>query len=301
VHTREEHIEALRAFVRDQGLQIFGEQAIEHGQQLTITDQSARVPVNFFTTGTISVQGKNSALKTKLQEWANLRRGSVSSGHPPENRRQADVTQSWIGVDESGKGDVFGPLVIAGVFVEDAHIDQLLRLGVRDSKTLSDAAILRLSTEIQRICPHHAILAVEPIEYNLLYERLQNLNRLLAQKHAEVISRLAAITPATRAVSDQFADERLIPEALAALDCRIALEQRPHAEDDIAVAAASMLARAEFVSWLERSSQTLGYALPPGVAQVTIDAGRRIVAQQGRKALAKFAKLHFRTVREMLR
>jgi ribonuclease HIII len=207
---------------------------------------------------------------------------------------------SWIGVDESGKGDVFGPLVIAGVFVEDGQVEHLLRLGVRDSKTLSDAAILRLSTEIKRICPHHAILAVEPVEYNLLYERLQNLNKLLALKHAEVISRLATITPATRAISDQFADERLIPEALAALGCRIDLEQRPRAEDDIAVASASILARAEFVSWLDRSSETLGYTLPPGVAQVTIDAGRRIVAHQGRKALAKFAKLHFRTVREML-
>lgn len=256
--------------------------------------------------GRVTVKGEG-GLSFTAQYRQILESSTVSIGMAaeeelfPEPTPEAPETrEGWIGVDESGKGDVFGPLVIAGVFVEDGQVEHLLRLGVRDSKTLSDAAILRLSTEIKRICPHHAILAVEPVEYNLLYERLQNLNRLLALKHAEVISRLAASTSATHAISDQFADERLIPEALAALDCRIALEQRPRAEDDIGVASASILARAEFVLWLDRSSQTLGYTLPPGAAQVTIDAGRRIVSQQGRKALARFAKLHFRTVREML-
>jgi len=206
----------------------------------------------------------------------------------------------WIGVDESGKGDVFGPLVIAGVFVHPTQTEQLLRLGVQDSKTLSDAAILRLSIEIKRICPQHAILVVEPAEYNLLYERLQNLNRLLAQKHAEAISHLAATTTATRALSDQFGNERLIQDALVAQGCTIALEQRTHAEDDIAVAAASILARASFVTWLEQATRRLGFPLPPGVAQVTIETGRQIVSRHGRRGLAQYAKLHFRTVREML-
>jgi ribonuclease HIII len=263
--------------------------------------------------GRVTVKGEGGPSFT-AQYWATLHASTLSIGAAAEeelfpepaaekelfHELDPEEGRGWIGVDESGKGDVFGPLVIAGVFVEDSQVEHLLRLGVRDSKTLGDAAILRLSAEIKRICPHYAILAVEPVEYNVLYERLQNLNRLLAQKHGEVISRLAAITPATRALSDQFADERLIQDVLTAQGCQIALEQRPHAEDDIAVAAASILARAAFVSWLDRASRSLGYTLPPGAAPVTVETGRRIVANLGRRGLAQYAKLHFRTVREML-
>lgn len=206
----------------------------------------------------------------------------------------------WIGVDESGKGDVFGPLVIAAVFIQPPLADQLIRLGVRDSKTLSSTAITRLSAEIQRLCPDHMILVVEPAKYNALYQELQNLNRLLAQKHAEAISKLATTTQAARALSDQFGDERLIREALQAQGCAITIEQRPHAEDDVAVAAASILARATFVAWLDQAKQRLGFPLPPGVAPVTVEAGRQIIAHHGRLGLAQYAKLHFRTVREML-
>lgn len=253
--------------------------------------------------GRVTVKGQAGPAFT-AKYGAILQASTPSISSPAEEElfpeAASEAREGWIGVDESGKGDVFGPLVIAGVFVHPHQAAQLGRVGVRDSKTLSDTAIARLSMEIKQICPQHAILVVEPIEYNLLYERLQNLNRLLAQKHAEVISRLAVDTQAPRALSDQFADERLIQEALGDMGCRITLEQRTHAEDDIAVAAASILARAAFVSWLERAGQTLGYTLPPGVAPVTIETGRRIVAQQGLKALARYAKLHFRTVREML-
>jgi ribonuclease HIII len=226
--------------------------------------------------------------------------GSVS--HQDEDlfpEVEAAVVPGWIGVDESGKGDVFGPLVVAGVFLTPDQVEALIRLGVRDSKTLGEAAIVRLSEQIKALCPHTIVRLVEPTEYNRLYEQFNNLNRLLAQQHAEVITHLHKATAAPRAISDQFGDERLIRDELHARSCTIDLEQRPHAEDDLAVAAASILARAAFVSWLERTSQSLGFTIPPGVAPVTIEAGRRLVAKRGRKVLGQYVKLHFRTVRAM--
>jgi ribonuclease HIII len=114
---------------------------------------------------------------------------------------------------------VFGPLVVAGVYVTPGQAELLARSGVRDSKTLSDAVISRLSGQIKVDCPQHVVLVVEPSQYNALYNRLKNLNHLLAQKHAEVITHLHSATAAPRAISDQFGDKRLIQDALSAQHC----------------------------------------------------------------------------------
>ena len=206
----------------------------------------------------------------------------------------------WIGVDESGKGDYFGPLVIAAVCV-DTHVAQLLRgSGVRDSKTLSDRTIAGLAPDITGLC-RTSVVAIGPAKYNEIYGKLKNLNKLLGWGHARAIENvLEAGCPATMALSDQFGDERFIQDALMRKGRSIRLEQRHRAEEDVAVAAASIVARWEFVRRLERLSGEAGVILPKGASALVEAAAKRLVRDRGADALSAFAKVHFKTTAKIL-
>jgi ribonuclease HIII len=108
-------------------------------------------------------------------------------------------------------------------------------------------------------------------------------------------------TASRLALVDQFSHEPLVLAALQRMNCHITVEQRPHAEDDIAVAAASIIARATFVRQIEELSQSIGVELPKGASSpMIVTVGREIVAQTGRDVLGKVAKLHFKTTQEIL-
>ena len=206
-----------------------------------------------------------------------------------------------IGVDESGKGDVFGPLVVAGVLLTPDIEVTLARRGVRDSKTLADAQVLELAQLIRASCPVE-VLVWRPPDYNTAYEKHgRNLNRLLAWGHAQVITRLSQSMPVSRAISDQFGNEALLIEALAAEGCQITLEQRPRAESDLAVAAASVIARAEFVTAIQDYTRKAGFEIPLGASASQVkEIGKRIYRRWGRQGLERIAKMHFKTVQEII-
>jgi ribonuclease HIII len=204
-----------------------------------------------------------------------------------------------IGIDESGKGDYFGPLVIAAVFVDATTQDELTLMQVRDSKKISDGRILEMAPDIRMICPH-SIIAIGPQRYNELYAKIHNLNRLLAWGHAKALETLLDRVTCGRAIADQFGDERLILNALQEKGRTIALEQRHKAEADLAVAAASILARAEFLQRLKRLSDEIGTTLPKGASPAVELAGRMIVKKHGEERLGSVAKLHFKTTQAVL-
>lgn len=204
-----------------------------------------------------------------------------------------------IGIDESGKGDYFGPLVIAAVFVDATTQGELALMQVRDSKKISDGRILELAPDIKTICPH-SLIAIGPQKYNELYAKIKNLNRLLAWGHAKALENLLDRVSCERAISDQFGDERLILNALQEKGRRIILEQRTKAESDLAVAAASIVARAEFLIRLKRLSEEVGTTLPKGASPSVELAGKMIVKKHGRERLGSVAKLHFKTTKAVL-
>lgn len=205
-----------------------------------------------------------------------------------------------IGIDESGKGDYFGPLVIAAVFVDAAAQDELRLMEVRDSKKLPDCRILEMAPEIKTICPH-SVIAIGPQKYNALYSKIKNLNRLLAWGHAKALENLLERgVPGERAIADQFGDERLILNALQEKGRTIVLEQRIKAESDLAVAAASIVARAEFLLRLKRLSSEVGTTLPKGASPAVELAAKMIIKKHGRERLDSVAKLHFKTTRSIL-
>ena len=187
-----------------------------------------------------------------------------------------------IGIDESGKGDYFGPLVVAAVFVDATTQDELALMAVRDSKKISDGRILELAPDIKTICPH-SVIVIGPQKYNELYAKIKNLNRLLAWGHAKALETLLERVSCERAISDQFGDERLILNALQEKGRRIVLEQRTKAESDLAVAAASILARSEFLLRLKRLSEDVGTTLPKGASPCR-GAGRQDGCEKTRRA-----------------
>jgi ribonuclease HIII len=203
-----------------------------------------------------------------------------------------------IGTDESGKGDYFGSLVVAAVFVDHATEAALDDLCVRDSKRVSDGVASRLAAEIRRLCPYE-VVRISPPKYNELHAQMGNVNRLLAWAHARAIENLLNRQVCRLIISDQFGDEAYLRSALMAKGKQVELVQMPRAEADLAVAAASILARAVFLDSLKRLSDETGIRLPKGAAHV-IEAAKEVVAQGGRNLLGQVAKLHFKTTQQVL-
>ncbi len=213
-------------------------------------------------------------------------------------------TSPHFGVDESGKGDYFGPLVVAGVYSDGRTAHELLRLGCRDSKSIpDDRAIHRIAERIKAL-PGVAfeLVCIGPRRYNELYAEIGNLNRLLAWAHARVIAALHEKVPSCpRALSDQFANEWVLKRALGQRKLPVKLEQRTKAESDVAVAAASILARDRFVRWMAETEAASGCKIPLGCAGHVAKAGRAFVAKHGAERLGEVAKLHFKTTAQVLR
>jgi ribonuclease HIII len=201
--------------------------------------------------------------------------------------------QRVIGVDEAGKGDFFGPLVVASFLASNDEIDRLKLLGVRDSKLIATKKLLTIDEQLRAEFPH-SILVLAPPEYNQQHRQCKNLNKMLAEQHAAAIDGLNGEARADLAISDKFGKAELIEDALAARDCPIPLQQLVRGESIAQVAAASILARAEFVRQIDRLSEELGTTVPRGAGAIVDEAGRKLVSQHGIEILEKIAKVHFK-------
>jgi len=214
-----------------------------------------------------------------------------------------DMFSPHIGVDESGKGDFFGPLVISGVYVDGEVARKLRDLGVMDSKRIgSDARIGTLAGQMRAV--HglvHETIVMGPARYNELYATFGNLNKLLAWGHARIIENILERVPGCpRALSDQFANPKVLQAALQVRGKSILLEQRTKAESDPAVAAASIFAREGFVRWLDQNSAKLGLPLPKGVSPFVKASAVDFIRRHSPELLPTVAKMHFKTAQEVL-
>lgn len=201
-----------------------------------------------------------------------------------------------IGIDECGKGDYFGPLVISAVFMDKGLRKALEKTGLQDSKRISDKKILPLADEIRKICPHESIV-VMPEHYNRMYQRDLNLNVLLAKGHAAVLEKMLAKVDCADALSDQFAKEHVLKKQLGPLATSITLHQRPRAEANPSVAAASVIARADFLIAMKQLEHTWSFAFPKGAGKQVNEAAVAFAGTFGHEHMHEVAKLHFKTSR----
>ncbi len=209
------------------------------------------------------------------------------------------AAKGHIGTDESGKGDYFGPLVIAGVFLPEGQEPVFKELGVRDSKKSSDNRVREMA-EVLKSGYKHSIVSIGPERYNELYDRLRNLNRILAWGHSRVIENILEQVPSRLAITDQFGDKAYVLNALMKKGKNIELIQKPKAEEDLAVAAASILARAEFLKRLDFLSREFGVEILKGASALVEEAGLKLVKMHGTQVLDKVAKKHFKITARIL-
>jgi ribonuclease HIII len=211
------------------------------------------------------------------------------------------MTGTRIGSDEVGKGDYFGPLVVAAVRADRATCDLFGALGIAESKKVSDGRAKSLARQIVDAQVPHALVAIGPEKYNELYGKMKNLNRLLAWAHARAIENLLEQTDAELVVIDQFAAPALIESTLFQKGKAIPVHQMPRAERDPVVAAASIIARADFLRRLDQLSQKAGLTLPKGAGAPVDQVAARLLARGGPELLQTFAKYHFKNTQKAQR
>jgi ribonuclease HIII len=248
----------------------------------------------------VLIQGKDTKDFVEFQ-LEPLILGEAKLGYEEINDPQ--MFEPHFGIDESGKGDYLGPLVIAGVFTDRGICHALMKAGVMDSKKINTPAKIRKLAAVIRATPgvRHHVVTIAPLRYNSLYQDFGNLNKMLAWGHATVIEQLLLKVPdCPRALSDQFAKEFVLERALAAKKINIVIDQRTKGESDIAVAAASILARETFIDWMDKTSAAGGIELPLGASRAVIEAARKIVELKGEQALGSVAKLHFKSTEQVL-
>lgn len=262
--------------------------------------EKEKTNVVFYESGKLVIQGKGTqefvefVLEPEVLKQARLGYEAVLN---------PDLLLPRIGVDESGKGDFFGPMCVAGVYVNEAIINAWKNAGVRDSKNISSDKKIADLAKLIRETPG-CVTTVVPIgneAYNRLYAKMRSVNTVLAWGHARVIENLMGQKhrmnpPPVRAISDQFASSKSVVEkSLMSLGRSIELVQRHKAEEDLAVAAASILARDEFVKRLAGLGGDYGVELPKG-AGANVDArAKELFSKHGAEVLSRIAKMHFRT------
>lgn len=252
--------------------------------------------VNLYLNGKIVIAGND---ENKRKEIIAFLDTLQAEQHIKTDKEYApiDVAGVRIGTDEVGKGDYFGPLVIAGVLADETQILKMESLGIKDSKSLSDTTVQNFAGQIKKIVgqKQFSIVTISPIKYNLLISKMKNLNRLLGWGHARAIENiLIHHNKCQTAISDQFGDQSFIENALMKLGKKIQLIQTPKAEREITVAAASILARSESINRINEMSQSYGFEFPRGATDV-IPTAESFVAKFGYNALLNVAKIHFKT------
>ena len=203
------------------------------------------------------------------------------------------------GIDESGKGDFFGPLVVACAYTDHDTAQKLLEVGVKDSKMIgTDQAMFAVARQIHTILQgRFSLVTITPPTLNQLYSRFDNLNRILAWGHARALENLLEKMPdCPRAISDQFGQGNLVQRALMERGRRITLDEHPKAEADIAVAAASILAREKYVLEMQRLSTSAGLLLPKGAGPKVTETAKEFLKLHPRAELGNYAKTFFKTM-----
>lgn len=295
--------ENIKSILKDENISVSEYILIDYGLQFTVSTLNWSGVIRIYQNkkGVLKIdysQLKGGVNATKIQSL--IEGKGISSDSKKSSKKDIALGLPIIGTDESGKGDYFGPLVSAGVYVDEQSVKDLIEYGIKDSKKLSDSKNLELAQEVAKICKgRFAIIEISPEKYNDLYEQFKkekkNLNTLLAWGHAKAIEEILSKVDCKVAIADQFADESFILGKLQEKGKKLKLIQMNKAEQNIAVAAASILARARFLEKLSKLSNEYKIDLPKGSSQTVIEKAKKVVDMYGKEILRKVAKLHFKT------
>ena len=265
--------------------------------------QKEHTSVSAYHSGKVVIQGGGTqdlvlyVLEPEVLHEAKLGYESVMA-----EQENPQMFEPHAGIDESGKGDFFGPLVVACAYTDHDTAQKLLEVGVKDSKLIgTDQAMFAVARQIHAILrDRFSLITIGPAKLNQLYGTFDNLNRILAWGHARALENLLEKCPdCPRAISDQFGQGNLVHRALMERGQKIALDEHPKAEADIAVAAASILARERYVQEMQRLSTATGLLLPKGAGPKVVETAKEFLKLHPKGELANFAKTFFKTMESL--
>ncbi|HSW54008.1 MAG TPA: ribonuclease HIII [Ignavibacteriaceae bacterium] len=266
----------------------------EYSYQVAINDDKEKISLHVFfgkKGNKIVLQGnKDLKLYKKVNELI------FGETLIPDSKPELEPSYPYVGTDESGKGDYFGPLVVAGVYITPGAGKFLKALGIKDSKELSDYQIKQFANEIRKVNEIiFDVVLISPEKYNQLYEKMGNLNRLMGWAHARVVENLLGKCDADEVISDKFGNEKIILDALQQRGREINLKQLTKAEKFTAVAAASILARDAVVKWFNNQSRKYKLEIPKGSSTEVEKMAKQLFEKYGEEMMRKMVKIHFKT------
>ncbi|MGE5677869.1 MAG: ribonuclease HIII [Pseudomonadota bacterium] len=292
-----DYYDYLKRVLEGNGIETGAYNEINYGLQFNIMLDNKKLLIRVYESKKTGVRHDLSQVKD--EELYKLLEGMITgTGTEKRQVNSLEITDSenpetsLIGTDESGKGDYFGPLIVAGVYADPEDRKWLKIIGAADSKTLNDSKIEKLAEEIMVRCKY-SIITFENKNYNETYRQIGNLNRLLARGHAQVIENLLEVVECRNVLADQFGSPDLIKDALMTKGKLVKLEQRHRAEENMVVAAASILARDQYVKEMKRLSDRFEFDFPKGCSSLVTETAREFVRLYGREKLEEVAKLHF--------
>jgi ribonuclease HIII len=331
-------IQSLREFVARKGWSIDLEREIDYGYQIAVFDGKLRNPVDFFPSGKILIKGNAGVLRDALHAWKEERNAAaefksdilplpfpetqteaISLPSPtintrvmplpiPTRQKQAppvastakQLAQARIVLGVAGKDDYFGPLVISALYVDAWAEAQFSMLGIHDMALLRDDLMLAKAEKIKAICAHSLVI-IGPTNYNKAYETTRNQESIWAWGNVRAIVNILEKATCNIVVAHQLGDISIIETALAKKGHQVILKQSMAPQEDLALAAATVLAHAEYVQCLDQLAQRIGQSLPKGISdEMMIKIGREVVARGGKNALAEVAKLQFEVTKAIL-
>jgi ribonuclease HIII len=278
----------------------FGNYRPTHVEYARIAVKTDNCNITLYQSGKCVAQGKGAEEFVLFVLEPRVLR-SAALGY--EDTLDPEGTTPHMGVDESGKGDFFGPIVIVAAYVDPALAEKMRAMDVKDSKRItSDNKALGMGRELRRLLgKRFSVVKIGPAAYNRLYAKMRNVNTLLGWAHARAIENLLEVVPnCPRAVSDQFGKKEQVEKALMKKGQKIELIQMHKAESDLAVAAASVIARDLYLRSLLDLKKNFGREFPKGASAGVREVAVELVKAKGPGILLETAKCHFKTTDAVL-
>ncbi|MGH1636648.1 ribonuclease HIII [Enterococcus avium] len=248
--------------------------------------------ITAYTSGKVLFQGKNAE-----QEAARWGSSDPSAAKTSSSLPKNFASLAVLGSDEVGNGSYFGPLCVCAAYADKEHLDALKRLGVKDSKMLTDDQIRKMATAIKELIPYR-LLVVSPEKYNEIQPKY-NAVRMKVALHNQAIRLLLdqiAPTKPEAILIDQFTSEanymKYVKQESQRIEQKIYFVTKGE-QYHLSVAAASIISRASFLDELDKASLELGTKVPSGAGKPSDELAAKLLRQGGIDLLSKFAKLHF--------
>lgn len=280
------------------------EKKIAYGLQFKINNNIIRIYSSKKKGITLDTsQSKNEQLNITLNNiYENFKGNNISSPNfsvKNSNDIYPILSPPLTGSDEVGKGDFYAPIIVGSVYLDENQYNILKELGVKDSKALTDAQITKLAQKIKQVTSNYSILRIKQNKYNELYSKIGNINAILAWAHSTNIKNVYKKHPFEKLLVDKFGREEQIKSSLKELNLKEIIFM-PKAEKNIAVAAASILARDALIKSTENMNKYYNFEFPLGANKIVIEKGKEFVKNFGEEELKNVCKLHFKTSKEIL-